>query len=57
MPHFICETCGTQYAESPALPAECAICKDERQYVPPGGQKWLTLPELAGRSANAWREL
>ncbi len=57
MPHFVCNTCGTQYAETAAPPAACAICDDERQYVPTGGQTWTTHEALAKRASNTWREL
>jgi hypothetical protein len=43
---FICVTCGTQYEPSEAPPPACAICDEERQYVPPSGQAWTTLPKL-----------
>lgn len=43
---FICSTCGTQYAATEVPPEKCAICTDERQYVPPSGQSWTTLSEL-----------
>ena len=43
MPAFICTTCGTQYPESEAPPANCTICQEERQYVNPLGQSWTTL--------------
>ena len=46
-----------QYAPSTQPPAACPICEDERQYVPPGGQDWLTLQELQNSSSNAWRVL
>ena len=46
MPHFICTTCGTQYAEAEQPPDRCAICEDERQYVGWDGQQWTTLDEL-----------
>ncbi|MGH3103665.1 MAG: MBL fold metallo-hydrolase [Gaiellaceae bacterium] len=46
MPHFICVTCGVQHAESSEPPAACAVCEDERQYVPDAGQAWTTLEEL-----------
>lgn len=46
MPHFICVTCGTQFAESDAPPKACAVCEDERQYVGWGGQQWTTLDDL-----------
>lgn len=49
MTAWICATCGVQHADTPAPPAECAICADERQYTPPGGQRWTTLGELAGK--------
>lgn len=48
---FICETCGTQYANSDLPPASCPICEDERQYVAIGGQAWTTLDGLAARFA------
>jgi hypothetical protein len=57
MPAFICTTCGTQYAPSEKPPASCPICDDERQYVTPAGQSWITLDTLAKRNMNAWREL
>ena len=34
---FICTTCGTQFKKTDAPPKVCPICKDERQYVNPGG--------------------
>ena len=43
---FICLTCGVQYADSPAPPDRCAVCEDERQYVPREGQRWTTLKEM-----------
>lgn len=46
---FVCETCGTQYAEAPAPPAQCPVCEDERQYVGWGGQTWTTHEELGAR--------
>jgi len=57
MPAFICNTCGTQYAPTDKAPAACPICDDERQYVPPSGQSWITLETLTRRHYNAWREL
>jgi len=44
---WICATCGVQHADTAQPPGECAICCDERQYVPVGGQRWTTLGELA----------
>lgn len=46
---YICETCGTQYAESELPPAECAVCTDERQYVGAQGQTWTTHADLAAK--------
>jgi hypothetical protein len=57
MPAFICNTCGTQYAPSEKPPASCPICDDERQYVVPAGQSWITLDVLGKRCMNAIREL
>lgn len=39
----ICATCAVEHAERPAV---CAICEDERQWVPASGQRWTTLAEL-----------
>src|SRR3954447_2196799 len=47
MPHFTCETCGTQYPESEAPPPACPICEDARQWVPEDGQRWTTMDDLA----------
>jgi hypothetical protein len=46
MPCFICETCGTQFADSPTPPAACAVCTDDRQYVAPRGQHWTSHDRL-----------
>lgn len=40
----VCATCGV---ESDAAPEVCPICADERQYVPPSGQQWISLDALA----------
>lgn len=56
MPLFICTACGTQYPESAAPPAQCTICEEERQYVPPGGQGWTTLERLRGGHLNSFRQ-
>ncbi|WP_149537958.1 MBL fold metallo-hydrolase [Siccirubricoccus phaeus] len=57
MPHFLCQTCSTQFAESLAPPPACPICEDERQYVPARGQGWTTLEALRRGHANTWRAL
>jgi glyoxylase-like metal-dependent hydrolase (beta-lactamase superfamily II) len=46
MPCYICDTCGTQYAESAAPPSACPICLDDRQYVGWTGQSWTTHEQL-----------
>jgi hypothetical protein len=40
---WVCETCGVEHAEPAGV---CAICADQRQWVPADGQKWATLEEL-----------
>jgi len=45
----ICETCGTQYAATPAPRTRCPICEDDRQYVGWQGQRWTTHEALAAR--------
>lgn len=47
MTAWICATCGVQHADTQRPPDVCEICADERQYVPPGGQRWTSLDELA----------
>jgi hypothetical protein len=49
MTAFICETCGTQYAQSTAPPEHCPVCEDERQYVGLDGQAWTTIEALADK--------
>lgn len=49
MTFYICETCGTQYADTPAPPAQCPICEDERQYVGWNGQVWTTHEALTAK--------
>ncbi len=40
---WVCATCGVEHASRPDV---CAICDDERQWVPEQGQRWTTLDEL-----------
>ena len=56
MPHFICETCGTQFAASKRPPDSCAVCEDERQYVGWQGQRWTTLAELGKGHRPVFRD-
>ena len=53
MPAFICTACGTQYPPSEKSPAQCVICEEERQYVPPGGQSWTTLEAMRRNHRNS----
>jgi hypothetical protein len=46
MTHYICTTCGTQFAATDAPPSSCPICEDERQYIGWKGQQWTTLAAL-----------
>jgi hypothetical protein len=54
MPIWVCATCGNHCASDEV----CVICADERQWVPPTGQRWTTLEELraAGHQSDI-REL
>lgn len=54
---FICQTCGTQYPPSEHPPAECPICSDDRQYIPPQGQQWTTLEHLRKSLENRFEEI
>lgn len=53
----VCRTCAVQQPPGDAPPV-CAICDDERQWVPAGGQQWTSLGELraAGHRSDV-REL
>jgi hypothetical protein len=52
-----CSACGTSHPDTAEPPSRCLICDDERQYVPRGGQAWITPEKLADRHVNAWRRL
>ena len=56
MDAFICTACGTQYTPSSVAPRQCAICEEERQYVPPRGQTWTTLAALTAGHFNSYRQ-
>ena len=56
MDPFICTACGTQYTPSSVAPRQCAICEEERQYVPLRGQTWTTLGALAAGHFNSYRQ-
>jgi hypothetical protein len=45
---WICGTCGVEHPDTERPPSEaCAICADERQWVPVSGQVWTTTAELS----------
>jgi glyoxylase-like metal-dependent hydrolase (beta-lactamase superfamily II) len=45
-------------APGPVRPEVCPVCADERQWLPPAGQRWTTLAELAAAGhASEVREI
>jgi hypothetical protein len=56
MNHFVCVTCGMQYAASERPPDGCPVCLDERQYVGHTGQTWTTLDEYKKTHRNVLAE-
>lgn len=52
---FCCRACGTSFPPAEAPPTACLICDDARQYVPTGGQSWISVEELARTHRNAWQ--
>ncbi|HEY5222134.1 MAG TPA: MBL fold metallo-hydrolase [Microbacteriaceae bacterium] len=44
---WVCAACGVEHPETEQPPQGCAICLDERQYVPRGGQAWRALDALS----------
>lgn len=46
---YSCFTCAIEQADAPRPPGHCAICSEERQYVPESGQSWTTREELEAR--------
>lgn len=56
MPAFICATCGTQFPSAERPPADCPVCEDERQFIPPDGQSWTTLERLRISHHNGFRQ-
>ncbi|MGH2532417.1 MAG: MBL fold metallo-hydrolase [Thermomicrobiales bacterium] len=57
MEHYICVTCGAQFAPTNEPPPNCPICEDERQYLGHQGQRWTTLDELRRDHRNAVRPI
>ena len=50
---IVCATCGTVYD---GRPEECAICCDERQYVPADGQQWASWEDVLAEHEPEVRE-
>ena len=48
---WVCRTCAVEQPDTARRATACPICQDDRQYVPPTGQRWMTLAELAGGRA------
>ena len=47
-----CATCGVEHPDSENAPAVCAICSDERQFVPATGQRWTTQTQMAAEGCR-----
>jgi glyoxylase-like metal-dependent hydrolase (beta-lactamase superfamily II) len=47
---WLCRTCGVEHANKSEV---CAICADERQWVPREGQQWATLEQLAAEGMRS----
>src|SRR4029077_11960056 len=52
----ICVTCGTQFPPSSETLRGCPICQDERQFIGPHGQEWISLDELRNTHRNFFFE-
>ena len=53
----LCKTCGTSYDTTTGAVERCAICEDERQYVPVGGQQWVDFDTVVTSHTNKWQQL
>jgi glyoxylase-like metal-dependent hydrolase (beta-lactamase superfamily II) len=47
---WLCRTCGVEHETALSV---CAICADERQWVPREGQQWATLEQLAAEGMRS----
>jgi hypothetical protein len=52
----ICVTCGTQFPPSGETPRSCPICQDDRQFIGPQGQEWISLDDLRKTHRNVFFE-
>ena len=46
-PIWVCPACGANFPPAASPPRRCPLCEDERQWVPPAGQRWATMSALA----------
>jgi len=44
---WTCRGCGIEHTDTDQPPEVCAICSDERQFIPASGQRWTTQAELS----------
>jgi glyoxylase-like metal-dependent hydrolase (beta-lactamase superfamily II) len=54
---WICLACGAEHPDTRRPPERCAICEDDRQYVPTAGQRWSTASDLEVGRTFAVQEL
>src|SRR5271154_5113518 len=47
---WLCRTCGVEHSAASGV---CAICADERQWVPSEGQSWATLEQLVAQGMRS----
>jgi glyoxylase-like metal-dependent hydrolase (beta-lactamase superfamily II) len=47
---WLCRTCGVEHDTASRV---CAICADDRQWVPREGQRWATLEQLAAEGMRS----
>jgi glyoxylase-like metal-dependent hydrolase (beta-lactamase superfamily II) len=47
---WLCKTCGVEHQTASGV---CAICADERQWVPTEGQQWTTLEQLVAEGTRS----
>jgi hypothetical protein len=52
---YVCVTCGAQFAPTPEPPPRCPVCEDIRQYLPPGGQRWIPFEAFRRQHRNAFQ--
>ena len=47
---WLCRTCGVEHSTASSV---CAICADDRQWVPAEGQQWATLEQLVAEGMRS----